>query len=135
MSSRLPNQPEKRVNGNLDKDGQARPRAARVERSDSRSGPSPQPAYAPYTNPAHKRTASGQSRPMNRSSTEERRTERATVTTKEKLTSRTRSIERRSKEPAPPEKRKMKEPVKTRPPETKSKEPKQEPPPSMFGFF
>lgn len=135
MSSRLPNQ-EKRINGSLDKDGQPRPQSrpprARVERSDSRSATSPQPTYAPYTNPAHKRTASGNPRPMNRSNTEERRTERTTVTTKEKLISRTRSTERRPKETAPPEKWKMKEPVKMRPPETKSRDPKQDPPPSMF---
>lgn len=134
-SSRIPNQ-EKRVNGSLDKDGQPRPQSrpprARVERSDSRVGRSPQQSYAPFTNPAHKRSASGNPRPMNRSSTEERRTERTTVTTKEKLISRTRSTERRPKEAAPQEKWKTKEPVRMRAPETKSREGKQEPSTSMF---
>lgn len=142
MSSRLsnPQAQERRANANAnanangtsDRDGQPRPPRARAERSDSRSGTSPQSAYAPYTNPAHKRSASGNPRPMNRSSTEERRTERTTITTKDKLIARTRSTERRPKETAPPEKWKMKEPVKMRPPETKSREPKQEPPPSRF---
>ncbi|RYO87197.1 hypothetical protein DL764_008894 [Monosporascus ibericus] len=125
MSSRPSNHPEKRINGNPDHDGQSRPRP-RVDRG--RPPPSAQPVY---TNPSHKRSASGNPRNASRSA-EERRTERATVTTRDRLISRTKSVERRPQDTAPPEKRKMKESAKVRPPETKSRESKQEAPPKTW---
>ncbi|RYP38161.1 hypothetical protein DL767_002678 [Monosporascus sp. MG133] len=125
MSSRPSNHSEKRINGNPDHDGQSRPRP-RVDRG--RPPPSAQPVY---TNPAQKRSASGNPRNASRSA-EERRTERATVTTRERLISRTKSVERRPQDTAPPEKWKMKESAKMRPPETKSRESKQEAPPKTW---
>ncbi|RYP23923.1 hypothetical protein DL765_000809 [Monosporascus sp. GIB2] len=125
MSSRPSSHPEKRINGNPDHDGQSRPRP-RVDRG--RPPPSAQPVY---TNPSHKRSASGNPRNASRSA-EERRTERATVTTRERLISRTKSVERRPQDTAPPEKWKMKESAKMRPPETKSRESKQEAPPKKW---
>ena len=80
--------------------GNGKPRAPsaqqggnRSERQDPRRTQSPQPATS---GTSHKRTASGSQR-TNRG-VEERRTERVQVTTRETLTSRTRSPERR---PAP----------------------------------
>lgn len=132
MSSRVSNRSERRANGTSDNDGNPRPRAeghaSKNTQHEHRSTRSPQSSF---TNPAHKRTASGNPRPASRS-TEERRTERVTVTTKEKLISRTRSPERRSKDAPPPEKWKSKEPPKSRQPETKQKEAKSETPPGMF---
>ncbi|RYP48389.1 hypothetical protein DL769_011206 [Monosporascus sp. CRB-8-3] len=125
MSSRPSNNPEKRINGNPDHDGQSRPRP-RVDRG--RPPPSAQPVY---TNPSHKRSASGNPRNASRSA-EERRTERVTVTTRDRLISRTKSVERRPQDTAPPEKWRMKESAKMRPPETKSKESKQEAPPKTW---
>ncbi|RYP73711.1 hypothetical protein DL771_003424 [Monosporascus sp. 5C6A] len=125
MSSRPSNHPEKRINGNPDHDGQSRPRP-RVDRG--RPPPSAQPVY---TNPSHKRSASGNPRNASRSA-EERRTERATVTTRERLISRTKSVERRPQDTAPPEKWRTKESAKMRPPETKSRESKQEAPPKTW---
>ncbi|KAI8629020.1 Spc98 family-domain-containing protein [Xylariaceae sp. FL1651] len=127
MSSRLSSYTERRTNGTTDSDGNQRPRVSagsRDSQADSRNGRSPQPGY---TNPAHKRSASGNPRPVNRT-VEERRTERLTVTTREKLISRTRSPERRPKEAAQPEKEKwkLKEVPKPRQPETKLKEAKPE---------
>ncbi|RYO81619.1 hypothetical protein DL766_000852 [Monosporascus sp. MC13-8B] len=125
MSSRQSSHPEKRINGNPDHDGQSRPRP-RVDRG--RPPPSAQPVY---TNPSHKRSASGNPRNASRSA-EERRTERATVTTRDRLISRTKSVERRPQDTAPPEKWRVKESAKMRPPETKSRESKQEAPPKTW---
>ena len=161
MSSRLPTQPDKRVNGsgsletnnhnnnnfhsnhnnyNSQNDGPPRPRA-RVGRSESRPSPSHHHQHQQsYTNPPHKRSASGNPRPVSRSH-DERRTERTTVATKEKLVSRTRSGERRPRErettAPPPEKWKMKDPAttKTRPPDTRSREPRQDAPPGTFAIL
>ncbi|KAI6087981.1 Spc98 family-domain-containing protein [Hypoxylon rubiginosum] len=118
MSSRVSNS-ERRTNGTSDNDANPRPRAqARgSQQEQQRSTRSPQSSF---TNPAHKRTASGNPRPASRS-TEERRTERITITTKEKLISRTKSPERRSKDAPPPEKWRSKEPTKSRQSETKAK--------------
>lgn len=66
-------------------------RGSRNERTDPRRTQSPQPSAA--SGPSHRRTASGAQR-TNRN-VEERRTERVQVTTRETLTSRTRSPERR----------------------------------------
>ena len=77
--------------------GSAQPRApsgqtgSRGERLDPRGTRSPQPSTAGMS---HKRTASGSQR-TNRG-VEERRTERVQVTTRETLTTRTRSPDRRS---------------------------------------
>ncbi|KAI2624391.1 Spc98 family-domain-containing protein [Hypoxylon sp. NC1633] len=138
MSSRLSNYTERRTNGTSDNDSNPRPRAAAAghashthsargsqQDQNQRGTRSPQAAH---TNPAHKRTASGNPRPASRS-TEERRTERVTVTTKEKLISRTRSPERRSKDAPPPEKWRPKEPAKSRQAETKSRDAKPDTPP------
>ncbi|KAI0406123.1 Spc98 family-domain-containing protein [Xylaria palmicola] len=130
MSSRLPGYADRRTNGTNDSDGNPRPRAGTAFSSaahtstDSRSGRSPNPGS---TNPSHKRSASGNPRPSSRT-VEERRTERMTVTTREKLISRTRSSERRPRETAQPEREKWrsKEVPKPRQPETKPKETKSE---------
>ncbi|KAI0387582.1 Spc98 family-domain-containing protein [Hypomontagnella monticulosa] len=137
MSSRVSNYSERRTNGTSDNDSNPRPRAGagagtgtggyasgHTSRSsqDQRGTRSPQAAYI---NPAHKRTASGNPRPASRS-TEERRTERITVTTKEKLISRTRSPERRSRDVPTQEKRKSKEVPKPRQPEAKLRDSKSE---------
>ncbi|KAI3318629.1 Spc98 family-domain-containing protein [Xylariaceae sp. AK1471] len=134
MSSRLSNYTERRTNGTTDSDGNPRPRAGATSRAaqasaDSRSGRSPQPGF---TNPAHKRSASGNPRPASRT-VEERKTERYTVTTREKLITRTNS-EKRSKEAAQPEKEKWrpKDVSKPRQPETKLKEAKLEPLPTTW---
>lgn len=133
MSSRPSNYTERRTNGTTDSDGSQRPHPRTTSRApptqastDSRSGRSPQPGY---TNPPHKRSASGNPRPASRA-VEERRTDRLTVTTREKLITRT-SSERRSKEvPSQPEKEKWrpKDVVpKPRQPETKVRESRSEP--------
>ncbi|KAI1344597.1 Spc98 family-domain-containing protein [Xylariaceae sp. FL0016] len=122
MSSRFSHYSERRTNGNSDNDGNARPRASahqpRPSQGDPRRSRSPQPGY---TNPAHKRTASGNPRPASRN-LEERRTERLTVTTKEKLITRTKSPERRPKEAIPQERRKPREQLIPRPPEVNLRE-------------
>ncbi|KAI4867104.1 Spc98 family-domain-containing protein [Hypoxylon rubiginosum] len=132
MSSRVSHYSERRTNGTSDNDSNPRPRAqghaSRGSQQEQRSTRSPQSSF---TNPAHKRTASGNPRPASRS-TEERRTERVTITTKEKLISRTKSPERRSKDAPPPEKWRAKEPTKSRQPETKAKEAKPDAPPATW---
>ncbi|KAI1075042.1 Spc98 family-domain-containing protein [Whalleya microplaca] len=139
MSSRVSNYPDRRTNGTTESDANNPPRPRptvhnrRASQTDPRaasaSARSPQTAY---TNPAHKRTASGNPRPASRN-VEERRTERTTVTTKEKLISRTRSAERRSREPPPQEKWRPKERPKARPAaEAKPREPEPEAPPTTW---
>jgi gamma-tubulin complex component 2 len=86
--------------------GSTQPRApsaqtgSRGERLDPRTTQSPQPS-ASGTN--HKRTASGSQRTGR--GVEERRTERVQVTTRETLTTRTRSPDRRSVPSAQPQER------------------------------
>ncbi|KAI1430223.1 Spc98 family-domain-containing protein [Xylaria sp. FL1777] len=129
MSSRLSNYADRRTNSATDSNGNQRPRAGTAQPStDSRSGRSPQ---AGFTNPAHKRSASGNPRPSSRI-VDERRTERLTVTTREKLVTRIRSPERRSKETAQPERErgKPKEAPRPRQPEAKLKETKSDPLPT-----
>ncbi|OTB19824.1 hypothetical protein K445DRAFT_313594 [Daldinia sp. EC12] len=134
MSSRVSNYSERRTNGTSDNDTNSRPRAsahtsrASQSQHDQRSTRSPQTANI---NPAHKRSASGNPRPASRIA-EERRTERMTVTTKEKLTSRTRSPDRRSRDAPPPEKRKSKEAPKPRHSDTKSRDSKPDAPPTSW---
>jgi gamma-tubulin complex component 2 len=133
MSSRVSNA-ERRTNGsndNANPSANSRPRMTsghsfKTDRNDPRGVPSPQPGF---TGTGHKRTASGNTRPVSRA-TEDRRTERVTVTTREKLVSRTRSPERRTRDSAPPEKWKGKDVVKPRPAEAKQKEPQVEAPSS-----
>lgn len=92
------------------------------ERADSRQGPSPhQQQYQPTS---HKRTASGNPRPMSRATeerrTEERRTERTFVTHRETLSTKTRSPERQEKA----EKRESRQrPAESRPREAKPEAP------------
>ncbi|KAI5868636.1 Spc98 family-domain-containing protein [Durotheca rogersii] len=136
MSSRVSNYSGGRTNGTSDNDSNPRPRATGHSHHGSRSSqPDPRTARSPpsaFINPAHKRTASGNPRPASKSF-EERRTERTTITTKEKLVARAKSVERRSKDAPPPEKWKPKEPPKSRQPETKLREPvKPEPPPATW---
>ncbi|RWA10874.1 hypothetical protein EKO27_g4230 [Xylaria grammica] len=135
MSSRLSGYADRRTNSTTDSNGNQRPRAGGAAASstahapgDSRSGRSSQPGY---TNPPHKRSASGNPRPTSRM-VDERRTERLTVTTRERLISRTRSSERRSKETAQPERERWrpKEAAKPQQPDTKLKETKSEPLPT-----
>ncbi|KAI0161664.1 Spc98 family-domain-containing protein [Hypoxylon sp. FL1284] len=136
MSSRVSNHAERRTNGTSDNDSNPRPRASghasghtsRASQHEQRSTRSPQSSF---TNPAHKRTASGNPRPASRSA-DERRTERVTITTKEKLISRTKSPERRSKDAPPPEKWRSKETTKSRQPEVKTRDPKPEAPPAPW---
>ncbi|KAI1775230.1 Spc98 family-domain-containing protein [Hypoxylon cercidicola] len=129
MSSKV-SYSERRTNGTTD-DSNQRPRASghasRGSQHEQRSTRSPQSSF---TNPAHKRTASGNPRPASRS-TEERRTERVTVTTKEKLISRTKSPDRRPRD-APSEKRRSKEPTKPRQSEAKTKDAKPDAPPAIW---
>ncbi|KAI5926164.1 Spc98 family-domain-containing protein [Camillea tinctor] len=138
MSSR-PSQypPERRTNG-TDNGNPSRPRAGttghtghtpRPSEGDPRRARSPSRAYSTH---AHKRTASSNHRPASRG-LDERRTERVTVTTKEKLMSRTRTPERRSKESAPQEKWRSKETAKSRQqPEVRRRESRPEPPPTSW---
>ncbi|KAI0815773.1 Spc98 family-domain-containing protein [Xylaria sp. FL0064] len=134
MSSRLSNYAEPRTNSGTDSNGSHRPRAGAASSSaaqpaaDSRSSRSPQ---AGFTNPPHKRSASGNPRPGSRI-VDERRTERLTVTTREKLITRTRSPERRPKETAHPERErwKQKEVPRRRQSEAKPKETKSDPLPT-----
>ncbi|KAI1276746.1 Spc98 family-domain-containing protein [Xylaria sp. FL0933] len=134
MSSRLSNYAERRTNSGTDSNGSHRPRAGGASSSaaqpaaDSRSGRSSQ---AGFTNPPHKRSASGNPRPGSRI-VDERKTERFTVTTREKLITRTRSPERRPKEAAQPEKErwKQKEAPRRRQSEAKPKETKSDPLPT-----
>ncbi|KAI1437185.1 Spc98 family-domain-containing protein [Xylaria sp. CBS 124048] len=133
MSSRHPGYTDRRTNGTSDSDGNQRPRTAVgasasfssiAQTSDSRSGRSSQPGS---THPPHKRSASGNPRSVGR--TEERRTEKLTVTTREKVVSRTRSPDRRTKDAAAqPEwdRRRTKEASRSRQPEAKAKEPRAE---------
>ena len=67
---------------------------SRAERTDSRRPQSPQPQQSSTSGSTHRRTASSSQR--TKGGVEERRTERVQVTTRETLTSRTRSPERRS---------------------------------------
>ncbi|KAI1816897.1 Spc98 family-domain-containing protein [Poronia punctata] len=102
MSSRVSNYAERRTNGTTDSDGNQRQRAGAgsmaaqtsSDSRDSRSGRSSQPSFSSLP---HKRSASGNPRPASRT-VDERRTERLTVTTKEKYVTRTKSPERRSKD-------------------------------------
>lgn len=133
MSSRPPGYADRRSNGTTDSDGTQRPRAgagsgASQASADPRSGRSSQPGF---TNPAHKRSASGNPRPASRA-VEERRTEKFTVTTREKLISRTRSSDGRPKDAVQQDKerRKTKEASRPRQPEAKLRESKSEPLPS-----
>ncbi|KAI0430167.1 Spc98 family-domain-containing protein [Xylaria sp. FL1042] len=134
MSSRLSNYAERRTNSATDSNSSHRTRTGAASSStaqpaaDARSGRSPQ---AGFTNPPHKRSASGNPRPASRV-VDERRTERLTVTTREKLITRTRSPERRPKETVQPERErwKQKEVPKRRQSETKPKETKSDPSPT-----
>ncbi|KAH9887099.1 Spc98 family-domain-containing protein [Xylariomycetidae sp. FL2044] len=131
MSSRLSNHTERRTNGNPDSDANPRPRGtgmgagtARSSRAESRSA---------FTSTAHKRTASGSTRPASGSgAANEKRTERVTITTKERLISRTKSPERRPKEPVVQEKWRSKEAPKPRQHETKSREARPETAPTAW---
>ncbi|KAK6081013.1 spc97 spc98 family protein [Seiridium cupressi] len=138
MSSRLPNHPDRRTNGSADNattnGASSRPRMNTARNSNGeRNGPrgvdSPQSGYSSNTtNTAHKRSASGNPRSLSRAA-EERRTERVTVTTREKLISRAKSPERRAtRDSAPPEKWKAKETARPRTAEGRQKEPAVEPP-------
>lgn len=100
----------------------------KTDRSDPRrqDRPSPQPSNVSTT---HKRTASGNPRPISRT-VEERRTERVQVTTRETLVSRTRSPERRSAATGDRRRAPAEEP-KPRAPEAKPREPKVEPQPPV----
>ncbi|KAK8051317.1 Spindle pole body component [Apiospora rasikravindrae] len=135
MSSRVSNYADRRSNGNSIDNANAtssRPRMAsgnhsfRAEHRESRSGPSSQPGGS-FTSTAHKRSASGNPRPASRSA-DERRTERATITTREKLVSRAKSPERRSRDYGPSERWKTKEPSRHRATESKREIPLEDPP-------
>ncbi|KAI0396346.1 Spc98 family-domain-containing protein [Xylariaceae sp. FL0594] len=125
MSSRLSSYTERRTN---DSDGTQKQRAGASSRAahghtdlrDSRSGRSP---LSNSTNPPHKRSASGNPRPASRI-IDERRTGRLTVTTREKLITRTRSPEK--------DKWRPKDVSKRRPSEAKSRESKAEPLPTTW---
>ncbi|KAI0525921.1 Spc98 family-domain-containing protein [Xylaria bambusicola] len=130
MSSRPSNYAERRTNSTAESNGNQRPRAAAASSAqpaaDSRTGRSP---HTSFTNTAHKRSASGNPRPGSRI-VDERRTERMTVTTREKLITRTMSTERRPKETAQPERERWrsKEGSKPRQTETKHRESRPDPP-------
>ncbi|KAI1322989.1 Spc98 family-domain-containing protein [Xylariaceae sp. FL0255] len=98
MSSRLSQYTERRTNGTPESDNQ-RPRrpgaTSRASQAESRNGRSPQPNL---TNPAHKRLALGHARPTSRT-LDERRTERLTITTREKLITRTKSPTKEAPQP------------------------------------
>ncbi|KAK6214432.1 hypothetical protein LQW54_004339 [Pestalotiopsis sp. IQ-011] len=140
MSSRLFNNPERRTNGTADNATDAptsKPRMTsgqsfKGEFHGSRSIDSPQSGYSSNaTNTAHKRSASGNPRSRSRAATntEERRTEKVTVTTREKLVSRNRSPERRAaRDNAPSEKWRPKESVRPKTADGKQKEPSFESP-------
>ncbi|KAI1258389.1 Spc98 family-domain-containing protein [Xylariaceae sp. FL1019] len=127
MSSRLSNYADRRSNG-VDGDApkpraHAASRASQPSQADARIGRSPQPSY---TNPPHKRSASGNPRPASRR-VDERVTDRRTITTREKLVTRTRSPERQPKDaPPPPERYRSKDMSRSRPDSSKLKEPRPE---------
>ncbi|KXJ92291.1 spindle pole body component alp4 [Microdochium bolleyi] len=132
MSSRPLQHPDRRTNASASTEGSAQPRsqqqpsvAGRATSRSERRVPSPR---EPYTNPAHKRSASGNPRPASRS-TEERRMERVTVTTRDRLISRTRSPDRRPNDTASPAERwRSRDPPRQRATDAKSREPKVEKP-------
>ena len=133
MSSRVSNYADRRSNGNNNDDANptsSRPRmtsgqhSSKAEHRESRSGPSPHPSGS-FTSTAHKRSASGNPRPASRS---DRRTERATITTREQLVSRAKSPERRSRDYGPSERWKTKEPSRHRATESKREIPLEAPP-------
>jgi len=100
--ARIPSRSDRRT---ATDSGSTQPRApsgqqggSRSERSDPRRQPSPQPSTSTG---GHKRTASGVQRSSK--AVEERRTERVQVTTRETISSRTRSPERRPGSTQPPE--------------------------------
>lgn len=119
MSSRVPNQ-DRRSNG---------AQRVRGERADPRANASPQAGYTSTSSSGtRKRSASGATRPLS-GAAEERRTERVTVTTREKLISRAKSTERRPRpDTAQTDKQKNKESVRPRTADTRSKEPAPESP-------
>ena len=125
-----PSYPDKRANGGATPDS-ARPLHAghesfRSDFSDPRyREASPQPSYA---GTSHKRTASGNPRPASRTA-EERRTEHIKVTTRETLVTRTKSPDRRNGQPPKERARAPESGTKTRPVETRTREPKVEAPP------
>ena len=103
-TARVPSRPERRTTTD---NGSAQPRPPSgqqgvnwSERQDTRQTQSPQPSAS---GTSHKRTASGSQR-QNRG-VEERRTERVQVTTRETLTSRTRSPQRRPTSTVQPQER------------------------------
>jgi gamma-tubulin complex component 2 len=90
--------------------GTARPRApsaqqggSKNDRSDGRRTQSPQPQQSSTSGTSHRRNASNSQRM--KGGVEERRTERVQVTTRETLSSRTRSPERRTGPPTQPQER------------------------------
>lgn len=131
---------ERRANGAYPDKASAR---ARMSGTDSQASDryeqryregSPQINAAAFASTSHKRSASGNPRPTTRT-TDERRTEKVQVTTRETLVSRTRSPDRRNSA-AQRERTKATDGAKMRPPEPKVKDQKPEPAPQgMFAIF
>lgn len=126
MSSRPHNShADRRSNGNSEiMNGSSRTRATSTQNNsfkedypaDSRGPRASQRDSFSAAGTSHKRSASGNPRPGSRS-TDERRTERVTVTTKDKLSARS-----RGRDAVPSEKWKAKDGAKSRPPETRQRE-------------
>lgn len=126
MSSRPHNShADRRSNGNSENmNGPSRTRATSTQNNsfkedhptDSRGTRASQRGSFSAAGTSHKRSASGNPRPGSRS-TDERRTERVTVSTRDKLSSRS-----RGRDPAPNDKWKAKDGAKSRPSETRQKE-------------
>lgn len=119
------------TNGTSAAGDKARPRMSahdsfKSQQSEAKQkAPSPQPQFA---GTSHKRSASGNPRPASRA-TEERRTERHVVTTRETLVSRTKSPDRRSAAAAPSAKSRGTDGERQRASEAKVKDARAEPPP------
>ena len=134
MSNRLSLHAERRTASN--DNGSAKPLApsgqgeSRSDRSDSRQQPSPQPS----TTTTHRRNALSSQRTSR--GVEERRTERVQVTTRETLTSKTRSPERRPGPSVhPPERPKQSEASRAHSGETQSRSSKAEAPQGMIEYL
>lgn len=117
-----------RPSGSTQPRGSVQQGASRSEKQDPKQPQSPQPSA---TSNSHKRTASG----VQRSSrgVDERRTERVQVTTRETLTSRTRSPERRPGSTQPQE-RSRAEPSRAQSVDPRPKPVKADMPEGMFLF-
>jgi gamma-tubulin complex component 2 len=139
-ATRLSTHSDRRANGVPADSDKARPRMSaaqgnlKSERPDPRNGPSPQPS-SQYGGTSHKRSASGNPRPLSRATEDrawtERRTEKTIISQIDSVVRRTRSPERQERperHSVPAEKTRVTEGGKQRTAESRPREPKIEVP-------